>query len=89
MTDNNHKDVGDHTIFDGCQEQTQVSSDTNIQFPIPSKVREIAQQIRENNTEHQETVRTILTWFKAKRNSHNYRPKSAISSTCRTISTDR
>lgn len=67
MTDNNYRDVGDNTVLDDCQEQAQVSSDTNNQLTIPSKVREIAQQIRENNTEYQETVRTILSWFEAKR----------------------
>ena len=67
MTDNNYRDVGDNTVLDECQEQAQVSSDTNNQLTIPSKIREIAQQIRENSTEYQETVRTILSWFEAKR----------------------
>jgi CBS domain-containing protein len=68
VTDNNHENAGDQIILSDHQEQIQVLNDTSTQASVvPSKVREIAQKIHDDNTECQETVRTILTWFEAKR----------------------
>lgn len=49
-------------------ESTQSSDEANLETQIvPNKLREIARQVHENGAEVQETVRTLLTWFGAKR----------------------
>lgn len=49
-------------------ESTQSSDEANLGTQmVPSKLREIARQVHENKAEIQETVRTLLTWFGAKR----------------------
>ena len=49
-------------------ESTQSSSEANLETQtVPNKLRDIARQIHENGAEVQESVRTLLSWFGAKR----------------------
>lgn len=49
-------------------ESTQSSHETSLEAQtVPNRLREIARQVRENKAEVQETVRTLLTLFGAKR----------------------
>jgi CBS domain-containing protein len=60
--------LNDQIASDKFQEPAQPLDNTNLEAQVvPIKLQEIARQIYENNAEVQETVRTLLTWFGAKR----------------------
>jgi len=53
---------------DNFQDKDRNGFEPNLEAQIvPIKLQEIARQVHENNVEVQETVRTLLTWFGAKR----------------------
>jgi CBS domain-containing protein len=71
LQDNDHErcepNLEAQGVLDRIHELDQSLREFSFEAQVPHKVQEVSRQIHENKVEVQETVRTLLSWFGAKR----------------------